>query len=61
MLWRYLALWPSEVGRVYGLLEMASRGERGCPDHGTGANAPLLAGGSIPAGKYLVSVVLNAL
>ena len=28
---RYLALWPSEVGRVYRLLEMVSEG---CPGHG---------------------------
>ena len=31
MLRRYLALWPSEVGRVYRLLEMATEG---CPGHG---------------------------
>ena len=31
MLWRYLALRPSEVGRVYRLLELVS-GE--CPGHG---------------------------
>ena len=28
---RYLALWPSQVGRVYHLLEMVSEG---CPGHG---------------------------
>ena len=28
---RYLSLWPAEVGRVYRLLEMVSRG---CPGHG---------------------------
>ena len=28
---RYLAFWPSEVGRVYRLLELASEG---CPGHG---------------------------
>ena len=31
MLRRYRALWPSEVGRVYRLLEMATEG---CPGHG---------------------------
>ena len=31
LLRRYLALWPTEVGRVYRLLEMASEG---CPGHG---------------------------
>ena len=31
MLWRYLALWPSQVGRVYRLLELVSEG---CPGHG---------------------------
>ena len=31
LLRRYLALWPAEVGRVYGLLEMVSEG---CPGHG---------------------------
>ena len=31
MLRRYLALWPSEVGRVYRLLELVSEG---CPGHG---------------------------
>ena len=31
MLRRYLALWPSEVGRVCRLLEMA---REGCPGHG---------------------------
>ena len=28
---RYLALWPSQVGRVYRLLEMVNEG---CPSHG---------------------------
>ena len=31
LLRRYLALWPTEVGRVYRLLEMVSEG---CPGHG---------------------------
>ena len=31
LLRRYLALWPSEVGRVYRLLEMVGEG---CPGHG---------------------------
>ena len=31
MLRKYLALWPSEVGRVYRLLELVSEG---CPGHG---------------------------
>ena len=31
LLRRYLSLWPAEIGRVYRLLEMASRG---CPGHG---------------------------
>ena len=31
LLRRYLALWPAEVGRVYGLLEMVGEG---CPGHG---------------------------
>ena len=31
LLRRYLALWPTEVGRVYRLLEMVGDG---CPGHG---------------------------
>ena len=31
LLRRYLALWPSQVGRVYRLLEMVNEG---CPGHG---------------------------
>ena len=31
LLRRYLALWPTEVGRVYRLLDMVGEG---CPGHG---------------------------